>query len=246
MLAVQLDDRAVFLARWQELLLQVLDAQALKDHPRRAEVRRLVGNWEAAASVDSVGYRIVRTWRDQTEAAVWDMTLDALHIPADASFSPPTQFEQPLWRLVTEQPAHMLASRYADWRELLLAQVDTTITELLGQCAGFERCTWGRRNTIRVRHPLSSALPLLSRLLDMPDTEIAGDRDMPRVQALTFGASERFAVSPGHEAEGYLHLAGGQSGHPLSPYYRDGFDEWARGEPLPFLPGPVQHTVILR
>lgn len=246
MLAVQLDDRAVFVARWQQLLLRVLDAPALKDHPRRAEVRRLVGNWKAAASVDSVGYRIVRTWRDQTEAAVWDMTLDALHIPADASFSPPTQFEQPLWRLVTEQPAHMLASRYADWRELLLAQVDTTITELLGQCAGFERCTWGRRNTIRVRHPLSSALPLLSRLLDMPDTEIAGDRDMPRVQALTFGASERFAVSPGHEAEGYLHLAGGQSGHPLSPYYRDGFDEWARGEPLPFLPGPVQHTVILR
>ena len=52
---------------------------------------------------------------------------------------------------------------------------------------------------------------------------------MPRVQDGAFGASERFAISPGHEAEAYLHLPGGASGHPLSPYYRAGFAAWARG-----------------
>ena len=50
---------------------------------------------------------------------------------------------------------------------------------------------------------------------------------MPRVQDGAFGASERLAVSPGHEAEGYLELPGGPSGHPLSPFYRSGFDDWA-------------------
>ena len=60
-----------------------------------------------------------------------------------------------------------------------------------------------------------------------------------------FGASERFAVSPGHEAEGYLHIPGGQSGHPLSPYYRAGFRRLGGGQPLPFLPGPAQHTLTL-
>jgi len=65
------------------------------------------------------------------------------------------------------------------------------------------------------------------------------------VQDYAAGASERFAVSPGHEDQGYLHIPGGQSGHPLSPYYRAGFREWALGEPLPFLPGPVQHTLTL-
>jgi penicillin G amidase len=68
---------------------------------------------------------------------------------------------------------------------------------------------------------------------------------MPRVQDGAFGASERFAVSPGHEEDGYLHIPGGQSGHPLSPYYRAGFLAWAEGKPLPFLPGSVQHRLTL-
>ena len=49
---------------------------------------------------------------------------------------------------------------------------------------------------------------------------------MPRVQSPTSGASERFAVSPGREESGYLHMPGGQSGHPLSPHYDDGHQDW--------------------
>ncbi len=69
---------------------------------------------------------------------------------------------------------------------------------------------------------------------------------MPRVQGPTFGASERLAVSPGHENEGYFHMPGGQSGHPLSPHYRDGHEAWVRGEPTPFLPGPTTSRLELR
>jgi penicillin amidase len=68
---------------------------------------------------------------------------------------------------------------------------------------------------------------------------------MPRVQAPDFGASERMAVSPGREAEGLFHMPGGQSGHPLSPWYRAGHAAWARGEPAPFLPGPRRHLLEL-
>ena len=59
------------------------------------------------------------------------------------------------------------------------------------------------------------------------------------------GASERFAVSPGREAEGYFHMPGGQSGHPLSPYYRAGHEAWVRGEATPFLPGPAERSLTL-
>ena len=38
---------------------------------------------------------------------------------------------------------------------------------------------------------------------------------------------------------------GGPSGHPLSPFYRTGFDDWAAGRATPFLPGPAQHWLIL-
>ena len=68
---------------------------------------------------------------------------------------------------------------------------------------------------------------------------------MPRVQGPRFGASERFAVSPGDEANGYFHMPGGQSGHPLSPFYRAGHEAWMRGEALPFLPGEPQSQLVI-
>jgi penicillin amidase len=41
-------------------------------------------------------------------------------------------------------------------------------------------------------------------------------------------------------------MPGGQSAHPLSPFYRAGHQAWVRGEPTPFLPGPTQHTLTLQ
>jgi penicillin amidase len=54
------------------------------------------------------------------------------------------------------------------------------------------------------------------------------------------------AVSPGREEEGYFHMPAGQSGHPLSPHYRDDHEAWVRGEPTPFLPGPPVHVLVLK
>ena len=66
MLRIQLDDRAVFLSRWRALLLQLLDTQSVTGKPRRAQFRQLLSEWSGHASVDSVGYRLVReigmTW----------------------------------------------------------------------------------------------------------------------------------------------------------------------------------------
>ncbi|TLY85272.1 MAG: penicillin acylase family protein, partial [Gammaproteobacteria bacterium] len=100
MLRIQLDDRAVFLARWRTLLLSVLDEEALHDHPRRAQFRQLIEGWNARASVDSVGYRLVRAYHERTRQAVWDMLLAGLGLEAEQGAAPPAQFEGPLWQLV--------------------------------------------------------------------------------------------------------------------------------------------------
>ncbi len=243
MLAIQLDDRAIFLARWRRFILALLDRAALAGRPERAQLRALVASWDAHADVGSVGYRLVRAFHDQTQDAVWRMILDSLALDADDP--PPPQFEQALWALVTRQPLYLLTSRYPSWRAFLLDEVDRTIGALQKRCGSLARCRWGAAHPVHIRHPLSQVLPFLSPLIDMPRLELPGDRDMPRVQEGAFGASERFAVSPGHEAAGYLELPGGQSGHPLSPYYRAGFRAWAQGKPLPFLPGPAQHRLML-
>ena len=245
MLRVQLDDRAVFLKRWQALLLSVLDETSVQGNPERAAFRKLVAGWNAQASVDAVGYRLVRSYHDRVQQSVWDSILAALSLQRDEDVGPPAQFEAALWQLISAQPLHMLQKSYVSWPQFLLAQVDVTIADLHHDCPDLAACTWGARNVVRIRHPLSRALPGLAGFLDMPTLELPGDHDMPRVQQGAFGASERFAVSPGHEDEAYLELPGGQSGHPLSPYYRAGFMAWAEGTALPFLPGPPEHTLTL-
>ena len=107
------------------------------------------------------------------------------------------------------------------------------------------QATWGKRNTVRIGHPLAEGIPSLARWLDMPALELPGADHMPRVQSPHDGASERMVVSPGQEEKSLFHMPGGQSGHPSSPHYGDGHEAWAKGEPLPFLPGPAVDVLVL-
>jgi penicillin amidase len=127
----------------------------------------------------------------------------------------------------------------------MLAVVDTLLEAGPHDAARLSEYTWGEHNTSRIRHPLSPFIPLIGRWLDMPALQLPGDHYMPRVQTPGAGASQRMVVSPGRESQGIFHMPGGQSGHPLSPHYRDGHRAWAEGEATPFLPGPIRYTLML-
>jgi len=95
--------------------------------------------------------------------------------------------------------------------------------------------------------PLTAALPQFTRRwLCMPADPLPGDTMMARVQGPKFGASERMVVAPGHEAEGFLHMPGGQSGHPLSPFWGAGHADWVEGRASAFLPGAEVHRLTIR
>jgi penicillin amidase len=68
---------------------------------------------------------------------------------------------------------------------------------------------------------------------------------MPRVIGKFFSSSERMVVSPGHEEAGIFHMPVGESGHPMSPHYRDGHAAWEQGLPTPFLPGAAVDVLKL-
>jgi len=245
MLAIQLDSRALFFGRWRELLLALLDEDAMRDSAKRREFRELVSDWKAEASPDAVGYRLVRAFRTNTLNALWRSLSTGL-LGEEFEARRPSQLEAGGFRLVSERPANIVPPGGGDWRAFLLGRLDHTLDELDAQCGSLATCEYGAVDPVRVQHPLSRAVPLLSRLLNMPTLQLAGDHHMPRVQDGAFGASERFAVSPGREDQGYLQLPGGPSGHPLSPFYGSGFDDWAQGKTTPFLPGPAVHRLELR
>jgi len=249
MLSVQLDDRAIFLKRWRDLLLQTLSADVVDGNRERVRFRELVERWDARASQGSVGYRLVDAFRIEVgERVIRMVMLPVLEkYGADTELFVGKHFEQPLWSLVSQKPAHLLTTDYSDWNDLLLKSIDSQI-EYLGENypGGLENRTWGEVNTAAIRHPLSPAVPFLARWLDMPAEQLAGDSNMPRVQSPGFGASERFAVSPGDEESGYLHMPSGQSGHPLSDFYAAGHDDWVDGRPSQFLPGEAAHLLTLK
>lgn len=244
---IQIDDRALFLTRWRDLLLDVLSAGAIEGRLQRQQARELVQHWSGHAAIDDAGFAIVRAFRLQVRKDVFDaLTATARTRYPQSTFNPSPQFEGALWQLVTRQPMHLLDPRYASWNDALLAALDAALESLTQQCGSLTRCTWGRQNTLDMRHPLSAALPFASHWLDMPMQPLPGDASMPRVQGPKFGASERLVVSPGHEEEGVFQMPGGPVDHPLSPFYGAGHEAWMRGTPTPLLPGKTIHTLRLK
>ncbi|MEJ2109445.1 MAG: penicillin acylase family protein [Acidobacteriota bacterium] len=246
MLDIQLDDRALLLERWRRLILDLLEDRTLDKSPGRADFRDYVENgWSGKASVDSVGYVLVRRYRFTAFENVYGwLTEDCRQADEDFRFDILDQWEGPLWKLVTERPVHLLDPRFESWDQALLSFIDQAI-ESLEEEEGIElgQVTWGRKNRTQIRHPLSQAIPFLSRWLDMPSRPLPGDALMPRVQRPSSGASERFAVSPGREEDGYMHMPCGQSGHPLSPFYRSSHEAWEEGLATPFLPGEAVYSL---
>ena len=246
LLAIQLDDRALFLQRWYTLLRQVVTDS---DDPALKRLEAATRTWEGHASVDSVSYRITRGFRGRVLEAVSEGLLAPAKAKLGDDYLEPrlAQLEGVLSPLMSERPAHLLPPPHASWDALLADAARGLEGELAEHGPELDKRTYGELNTAAICHPVSRALPAFTkRWLCMPADPLPGDNNMPRVQGPAFGASERMVVSPGHEADGIIHMPGGQSGHPLSPFWGAGHADWVQGKPTPFLPGKTMHTLTLK
>lgn len=245
LLAIQLDDRSLFLERWHALLAR----EAARPEAGVA-VRALAAaapRLEPRATREAVAYRLVRGWRE----AVHDRIADGLLAPARAALGGSAELpslRQPegvAWPIASTRPAHLLPARYRSW-DALFEDAAREVRIRLETQGPLAQRTWGERNTAAICHPLAPAVPFMRDALCMPAEPLDGDTYTPRAQGPDMGASQRMVVSPGREAQGIAHMPGGQSGHPLSPFWGAGHADWVRGEPSPFLPGPARHTLVLR
>ena len=239
LLDIQLDDRALFLERWRNLLLLHSSSHGLEEFHHLLKT-----DWSGHASIDSAGYFLVKHTRLIVFRIVYEsLTADVQQLDRRFNIGVIRQWEGPLWRMVTEEPKHLLPASYKSWSDLLVSAMMETIHLNSSKKEPMAHRTWGQENTSAVRHPLSQSLPFLSRWINMPPRPLPGDSHMPRVQRSDHGASERFVVSPGRENEGILHMPGGQTSHPLSPYFGAGHEDWEEGRPTAFLPGPTVYRL---
>ncbi len=250
-LALQLDNRAIYMKTWRDMLLATLE-QA--DDPQYDQAILALQNWQACACANDVGYTLARYFRTQVMYELMTPLYQTAQ-QAGVRFSTINRhLDTAVLRLLEEQPTSWLAGNYKSYDKLKLAMYQQTINKLASKMhliqtnkhIDLSQFTWGKVNELNIRHPISTQVPVLAKYLDMRPVPGFGDSFMPGVQNGTHGASQRFIVQPGLEENGFMSLPGGQSGHPLSKYYDAGFEVYAEHQGLPLLFQQPQHKLTLR
>lgn len=242
--AIQLDNRALMLQRWQQLLLQVLNNDTVQQHQLQSYRQHVLTSSQHAAT-DAVGYTLVRAFRQQLLELQFAPLSALLEQHGARSADLKFPLETPLWTMLQQRRTDTLPAGVSSWDELLLQAVLQSKQQLEQQYGSINQSNWGNLNTAKIQHPLSAAIPLLGGWLNMPATPLNGDSHMPRVQKPGFGQSQRMVVAPGQEQLGILTIPAGQSGHPLSPFYRADHHYWLNEVALPFLPGEKKYQLLL-
>ena len=246
LLALQRDNRADYLDEWRPRLERAMNEASIASLVEHHRIREWLAGWDGHSDANSVGYRIIRTFRKRSHE------LFLLALQARLGLAPDRhtrhlrwQLDGPLTRILKSESQNFLPKGMQNWDEFLALSLKLTIEGMTMGGQDMADATWGAHNYAQIRHPLSHALPFLGGLLDAPPSPLSGDLNLPRVEHRAFGASHRTVVSPGREEEGIMNMPTGQSGHPLSPFYNAGHNDWLEGKPTPFLPRPVLTTMTL-
>ncbi|MCB5227964.1 penicillin acylase family protein [Alishewanella sp. 16-MA] len=237
---IQLDIQAHLLQPWQALLLDTLSPERSEQY-QLTEFRQLIAQSSLKADVNDVGYTLLRQFRLTTLELTFAPLSALLEQVGSRSSDLKYSMETPFWLMLAANRADTLPANYQSWQDLLLSAAKQTEQNIQAQYGSLTQANWGTRNTSKIKHPLSGAIPLIGHWLNMADTPLSGDSHMPKVQHPAFGQSQRMVVAPGFEELGVLVISSGQSGHPLSPFYRSDHPYWLAEVALPFLPGPEKY-----
>ena len=231
--AMQLDTRAEGYEQMRATILDVVPPDDREPKLRRA--RELAEQWNGNADLDQAAFRMLQAYYSALlERAFAPLIQPAVDADPGFVYRWPLA-EEALRRLLDERPAHLLTSDYPSWpaflRQVLLETLST-----IERDADIDT-EWGESNVLDVAHPLAASLGPLAARLRLPREALPGSFISVRVTAPAYGAVLRMAVAPGAPENGVLELPGGQSGHFLSPHFRDQLPAWVAGAPAPFLAG---------
>lgn len=242
-LSMQLDTRAEGYEFFRQLVLEAVPENEADESLRLARSR--IAAWNGRADPDQIGFRILQLYY----SALLDAVLTPLLAPAreaDPNFVYRWPLaDEPLRRILEEQPRHLLAADYENWpallRDVLRRSLSTVDNDPVRPDAS---ASWGEVNRAAVAHPLAG-IPIIGSWLRLDDAPLPGSMLSLRVAAPSYGAVIRMSVSPASHETGILQMPAGQSGHFLSPNFDDLHADWLDGTPTPFLAGATVEAFTL-
>ncbi|MGH8497830.1 MAG: penicillin acylase family protein [Methylococcales bacterium] len=248
MLALQLDTQAGFYRFYRNLAVDTLNAATLQDSAERETLLRYLQSWDGRAETTSLGLPLIVEFR----RLLLDRVLSPL-VSSCRQLDPTFKYhwhlaDSALQQLLSLRSPELLPDpdRYATWDAFLIHVLQESKERVIHEhgVKAVEKLNWGHGGGERIAHPLSGTLPFLTFWLDMPGVTLPGCAECVRV-ARRGGATQRLVVSPGRENRAILHMPGGQSGHPLSPHYRDQYSAWVEGRATALRVAQVRYRLEL-
>ncbi len=214
--------------------------------PQLRQAANLLRTWDGAVSIDSAPAAIVAA----AKHAFYPMLLEPKlgdewkHYRWSESIFAAEQI------LMNENPA-WLPAKYRTWDDFL---ADLVRQGLVMTGAPRDLSTWryGDGHPVDVEHPIFGLLPWFKRWTGTGALPQSGDTTTVKQVARTFGPSQRFTIDWGNVDTATENIVMGESGDPLSPYYRDQWTYWYQGRTfaLPFTDPAVAaataHTLHLQ
>ncbi len=272
LLAIQLDTAVAALEPWRRIVLEAIEPSARGARGAfRAAAESWSGRADESERAPVALERLRQAVSQDLLGAILAHAASAAERRPPGTF--PVGRDEPFLRLIEAEPPHLLPPGDGSWQSFLRRHVDAVaamedlafavLAESPAPAADpppaerrrrFRRgeappppppgILWGEANRLRMRHPISMAMPMLARGYDIEHPQ-AGHFRAVRVATPGFGASLRMVVSPGREEEAIMLSPGGQSGDPASVHYRDLHEAWRLGTPDPMLPGDAASRLVL-
>jgi penicillin amidase len=209
----------------------------------------LMRSWDGRLTTDSAAASLIT----QARRALWLLLLEPKLGKDVAEYS---------WAEQNFAEEEIVMHGYSDWLPPAYKNWDALLTDAVrkgmeqGKApADVTRWSYGGWHVVEVEHPMLQFLPLLhgvlGRVLGSGEQPLSGDNTTVKQVGRDFGPSQRFTMDWSSIDGSTENLVLGESGNPLSAYFRDQWNDWYGGTTfaLPFSPAAVaaqtRHTLRL-
>lgn len=213
--------------------------------PRMRQAADLMRKWDGRVTTNSVAASLVTRTRD----ALWQMILEPKlgKLENDYHWAEKNFAEE---EIVMHAKPEWLPRNYKNWDALLTAAVREGMKD--GHAPDeLSQWTYGSWHKIDLEHPLARFLPFIGRMASIGPYPIGGDGTTVEQIGNDVGPSQRFTMDWSNVDGSTENIVTGESGNPLSVYFRDQWNDWYSGTTfaLPFTQPAVtaqaRHTLQL-